>query len=126
MKTRFFGRLVFMLIMLLVIGVIVMLLWNWLLPGIFAGVAHISYWQALGIFLLSRLLFGSFFGRIRFGGMRHEMHGRNHIREKWMNMTPEQRNEFINKRREHFTRGGFFGKRDFDPFASEENAPKEQ
>ena len=45
----------------------VMLLWNWLIPAIF-GLSAISFWQALGILILSKLLFGSF----RF---RHGKHG---------------------------------------------------
>jgi len=94
---------------------VVMLLWNWLIPAIF-DLGTISFWQALGILVLCRILFG------RFGGIRHKMHGghgrgtqdRNHIREKWEQMTPEQRKEFVNKRREHFGRGEFFGGRNFD------------
>jgi hypothetical protein len=38
----------------------VMLLWNWLLPEIF-DLPAISYWQAAGLLLLSKLIFG--FGR---------------------------------------------------------------
>jgi len=33
---------------------IIMLLWNWLLPGIF-GIATIGYFKALGLYLLARL-----------------------------------------------------------------------
>jgi len=35
------------------------LLWNWLMPVLF-GLTEISYWQAFGIFILAKLLFGSF------------------------------------------------------------------
>ena len=38
------------------LGWIVMLLWNWLMPDIF-GLKVINYWQAWGLFLLSTLLF---------------------------------------------------------------------
>jgi len=38
------------------LGWIVMLLWNWLMPDIF-GLKVITYWQAWGLFLLSTLLF---------------------------------------------------------------------
>ena len=34
---------------------IIMLLWNWLLPGIF-GLATIGYFKALGLYLLARLI----------------------------------------------------------------------
>lgn len=45
------------------IGAIVMLLWNWLMPVIF-GLPALSLWQALGLLVLMRILFGSFgFGR---------------------------------------------------------------
>ena len=99
---------------------VVMLLWNWLMPTIF-GLAVINYWQALGILVLSRILFGSFGGG--HGLMRHHRHAENHpILSKWMKMTHEQRKEFVNKRREHFARG-FYGGFDSDV---DENTPKEQ
>lgn len=40
-------------------GVVVLLLWNWLLPDIF-GVRQITFWQALGLLALCRILFGGF------------------------------------------------------------------
>lgn len=40
-------------------GLVVMFLWNFLLPVIF-GIKAISYIQALGVFILSRILFGNF------------------------------------------------------------------
>lgn len=84
------------LVMAAAFSAIVMLLWNWLMPAIF-GLISINFWQALGLLVLARILFGRFgFGRNRMmgGGMRE-----NPIHEKWMKMTPEQREEFINKRR---------------------------
>jgi hypothetical protein len=38
-------------------GYFVMLLWNWLMPVLF-GLGVINYWQAIGIILLARLIFG--------------------------------------------------------------------
>lgn len=38
---------------------IVMSLWNWLMPMIF-GISLINFWQAAGLLLLSRILFGGF------------------------------------------------------------------
>lgn len=66
-------------------GWAVMALWNAaLVPA--AGVAVITFWQALGILVLSRILVGGFGRRFRRG------HHRSHfLREKWMNMTPEER-----------------------------------
>ncbi len=40
-------------------GYFVMLLWNWIMPGLF-GLAMIGYWKAAGIVLLARLIFGGF------------------------------------------------------------------
>ncbi len=42
-------------------GYVIMLLWNWLIPMIF-GLTEISYWQAVGIIILAKLLFGGFGG----------------------------------------------------------------
>jgi len=42
-----------------VFGYFVMLLWNWLMPELF-GLAIINFWQAAGIVLLARLIFGGF------------------------------------------------------------------
>ena len=40
-------------------GVVVRLLWNWLLPPLF-GWHQITFWQALGLLALCRILFGGF------------------------------------------------------------------
>jgi hypothetical protein len=84
---------------------VVMLLWNALIPTIF-GLAVINFWQALGLLVLSKILFGGMFpGRRHWGAMHRHHHGHGHehfnpMREKWMNMTAEERKEFIKKR--HF------------------------
>ncbi len=85
-----------------------MLLWNWLMPTIF-GVAAINFWQALGLLMLSRLLFG---GMGRMGHKHGHRHHGNMMREKWMKMTPEQRAEFVKKRHAamHCCHPGFGGK----------------
>jgi len=77
------------------VSAVIMLLWNALVPDI-VGWAAINFWQALGLFALTRILFG----RFGFGGNKMMMRERgNFFREKWRKMTPEQRKEFINKRR---------------------------
>jgi hypothetical protein len=48
----------------LIFGLIVKLLWNWLMPALF-GLGTITYWQAFGIVILAKLLFGSFGGHHR-------------------------------------------------------------
>ncbi len=46
----------------LLFGYVVMLLWNWLIPAIF-GLGTITFWQAVGIVILAKLLFGGFGGK---------------------------------------------------------------
>ena len=68
-------------------GIIVMSLWNWLGPELF-GLRLVTFWQALGLLLLCRILFGGFgLG----GGHRHYRKSRDRMAERWMNMTPEER-----------------------------------
>jgi hypothetical protein len=38
--------------------VVVKILWNWLMPAIF-GLGEITFWQAFGLVLLAKLLFGA-------------------------------------------------------------------
>ncbi len=63
-------------------------LWNWLMPGLF-GWHLITFWQALGILILSKILFGGFRGRPGWGG-----HWRGRMIERWEKMTPEEREKF--------------------------------
>ncbi len=72
---------------LAVVSFIVMWLWNWLVPAVFGGHA-ISYWQALGILILSKILFGGFRGRPGPPVWRRRMMRR------WARMTPEEREKF--------------------------------
>tara|TARA_B100000809_G_C15029098_1_gene491246 strand:+ start:217 stop:651 length:435 start_codon:yes stop_codon:yes gene_type:complete len=43
--------------MAILFGFVIMWLWNLLMPAIF-GLAVITYWQAVGLFILSKILFG--------------------------------------------------------------------
>lgn len=66
-------------------GEVVKLLWNWLAPSLF-GWHVITFWQALGLLALCRVLFGGFCGgRGSRSGLRRSMHDR------WEKMTPEER-----------------------------------
>jgi len=60
-----------------VFGLAAMLLWNELMPQLFA-LPQISYLQAVGLLILARLLFGGIGG----GGWRHHHHGRHEARDK--------------------------------------------
>jgi hypothetical protein len=59
----------------LAFGWFVMLLWNWLMPAIF-GLGSITYWQAFGIVVLAKLIFGAVGGGRghgrRWRGPRHD------------------------------------------------------
>ncbi len=66
-------------------GWIVMSLWNWLLPTLF-GLPRIGFWQALGVLILSKILFGG----LR-GGPWHHPHWRARLLARWEQMTPEER-----------------------------------
>jgi hypothetical protein len=52
----------------LIFGIFVRLLWNWLMPAVF-GLREISYLQAVGMIVLSRIFFGVK-GRPGFPGRR--------------------------------------------------------
>jgi hypothetical protein len=71
-----------------VFGFVVMGLWNWLAPAMF-GLRTITFWQALGILILSKMLFGGFRGRPGYGG-----HWRRRMSDRWQQMSPEERENF--------------------------------
>jgi len=81
-------------------GEIVLHLWNWLLPPLF-GWRQITFWQALGILVLCRILFGGHgwhaSGRSNF---RRRMSER--MAERCGHMTPEERERFRQRMRERF------------------------
>lgn len=82
--------LLFVILLLMVFGFLVMSLWNWLIPPIF-GWQTISYWQAVGLLILTRILFGGFIGRPRRHGGGFWTHW---MFERWPEMTPEERQKF--------------------------------
>lgn len=63
-----FGLLIGISIFLL-FGYIVMRLWNSIMPDLLS-VHQITYWQSLGLLLLTRILVGGFFGRGHFSRER--------------------------------------------------------
>ena len=81
----------------------VMTLWNCLVPGIF-GYSVITFWQAMGLFVLCKLLFG--FGRgggrgcgpCGDGGRAPWMRWK--MKERLASMTPEERDTFKQKMKE--------------------------
>jgi len=71
-----------------VFSFVVMNLWNWLMPALF-GWHVINFGQAVGILILSKILFGGFRGRPG----RH-IYWRRRMMERWEQMTPEEREKF--------------------------------
>jgi hypothetical protein len=76
-------------------GEIVRLLWNWLLPSLF-GFREITFWQALGLLALCRILFGGLgvHGSRRHARRRIEERVDERMWERWERMTPEERERF--------------------------------
>ncbi|HEV2690274.1 MAG TPA: hypothetical protein VGV35_17070 [Bryobacteraceae bacterium] len=74
-------------------GVVVQQLWNWLLPPLF-GWYELSFWQALGMLALCRILFGGFgFHGSGRSGFRRRM------AERSEHMTSEERERFRQRMR---------------------------
>jgi hypothetical protein len=85
-KWIFFVGPLALVVFVAIFGEVVMHLWNWLLPPLF-GWHQVNFWQALGLLVLCRILFGGFGG--------HGNDRRNKIQrrfdERWEQMTPEER-----------------------------------
>jgi|ERR1035441_1153912 hypothetical protein len=81
-------------------GEVVMRLWNWLLPGLF-GWHQLTFWQAIGLLLLCRILFGGFGSH---GSDRSK--SKRKWRRDWERTTPEEREKFRENMR---ARCGGFG-----------------
>lgn len=81
-RAKFLFKIPLVLIAIAVVGWIVMILWNWIVPYLFVGAHAIDYARALGLLVLSRILFGGFHGR------RDHKHWR-----RWKHMTPSEREQ---------------------------------
>ena len=99
-----------------------MRLWNGILPDVI-GVKVISFWQAMGILVLSKILFSGF------GGFAHKKEQfRNRFRQKmldkWEHMTPEEKQKFKDEWKNRCRGwGGRFNDKDFP--VNEPNEPRE-
>lgn len=98
-----------MLLFAVIGGDVVMRLWNWLLPPLF-GWRQITFWQALGLLMLRRILFGG--SRWRSPG-RYNFRRRMCMGERCEPRTPQERSQYRQHMRE------FFG---FGPSACESKA----
>jgi len=93
MRHSHFLGLIFIIAAIAAFAAVTMLLWNWLMPAIF-GLPLLSYWQAAGILVLARLLFG---GIGHHGPFGHGSNRGHKFREKWLNMSEEERKAFMEK-----------------------------
>lgn len=81
-------------------GFVVMYLWNWLMPYLF-NLPTVSFAQALGLFILSKLLLGGFRG----GGpgaawkAKAQQHWRQKMASRMEGMSEEQREKFRQRMR---------------------------
>ncbi|MBL7773043.1 MAG: hypothetical protein JNM95_09290 [Chitinophagaceae bacterium] len=66
---------------------LIMVLWNRLVTDIF-HLRAIHYWEALGLFILGRILFGNF------GFNKHGHKPSGHFKKHFMNMSDEERSRF--------------------------------
>ena len=82
--------LLFASVAVLVFGFVVMSLWNAILPAVL-GVKAITFLQALGILLLSKILFGGFHGRSRWRGSPA---WKEKMKQRFETMTPEEKDKF--------------------------------
>ena len=81
---------VVMPLFILVTGGVVFYLWNWLAPMLF-GFKTITFWQAFGLLVLCRMLFGGF----GMGGGHRRSDWGHRMRARVQQMSPEQRDAFF-------------------------------
>jgi len=86
-RRRFFFPLFLML--LFILGAIVRWLWNAILPEV-TSAKPLTYWQALGLLVLCKILFGNF-GWTK-GGDRRRFG--QHLRDRFRNMSDEEKEKF--------------------------------
>jgi hypothetical protein len=101
---------------------VVMALWNWLMPAIF-DISEITYWQAAGLLLLSKILFGGFCHKKKCGGHHcggHHKggHWKHKFKHKWGSMSEEDKRKWEEK----FGKGCGFPKTEEKPSAETEVA----
>jgi hypothetical protein len=94
--------LIFAPVAIFIFGTLVMWLWNNTLVPVL-HVSEVSFWQALGILVLSKILFGSFGG----GGRRSYPTWRERMTRKWDRMTPEEREKFKERWKDHWWKMGY-------------------
>jgi hypothetical protein len=89
-----------MILLVLVVGWVVQTLWNWLIPVLFHG-PIITYAQALGLLVLSKILFSGIGGSKRYADeckpAGEAPYWKQRFYEKFSTMKPEDREAFKQK-----------------------------
>jgi hypothetical protein len=86
---------------LLLLGVVTMFLWNWLVPQLFNG-PHITYIQALGLIVLSKILTGRIWNKQPHypAGIHHQPSWKDRFQEKLSELQPSEREAFKQRMKE--------------------------
>ena len=103
MKKKFIIIPIFFVGMAILITWILMELWNWLMPDLF-DLSRISFWQAFGLLILSKLLFGGMNGGKHkkahchyCGGENRKYQWKEKFKQKWSEMPHEEREKWQEK-----------------------------
>jgi Ca2+/H+ antiporter, TMEM165/GDT1 family len=117
---KIIGFMVLGAVAVLVFGFVVMSLWNAILPAVL-GVKTITFMQALGIFILSKILFGGFKGRGGGWGAKKQ-EWRMKMQDKWQHMSADERQQWKEKMRGRCRNWG----NNFDDSAAAEEVPADK
>lgn len=103
---KVFAGIMMVTLFALIMGFGTMMLWNWLVPSLFNG-PLITFWQALGLLLLCKLLLGFPHKHHEGGWAGKKRKWKEHWEAKTSGMTPEEKE----KMKDHFSRcmGGGWG-----------------
>ncbi len=95
-KSRIVWHVLAFIVVFSAIVAVVMLLWNALIPSII-GWSAINYWQAAGLMILCKFLFGGLGGHHKHHFWKRK-HKHSHLHERMAGMTNDEKREFIRKR----------------------------
>jgi hypothetical protein len=87
-RRKFFAKALLLVLSIALLGWIVMTLWNWIIPALVVNARAIDYPRAIGLLVLSRILFGGIRGH---GGCYKARQWRH-----WQQMTQQERERFLN------------------------------
>ncbi len=123
---RIVKGIIFFLLFGVLFGYVVMYLWNWLMPMLFGATHLITFWEAVGIIILSKILFGGLGGHGRYRACH--CHGHKHggywgykWKEKLSHMTPEEREKVKAEWAKRCCKWGYGESNEENPSSESEN-----